>query len=66
MLRQGSDSHWLSYDIKIGMIIMLLLWSISECFNNEKFGQDIWTVSPHYTALIYQINGILLMLFFAD
>lgn len=30
---------------KMGAGLTLLLWSFSECFNNEQAGQEIWRVS---------------------
>ena len=31
--------------IKIGVGLTLLIWSFSECFNNEKYDRKIWNVS---------------------
>ena len=30
---------------KMGIGLTLLLWSFSECFNNEQIGNEIWRVS---------------------
>ena len=44
---------------KMGAGLTLLLWSFSECFNNEKIGQEIWH-DP--TFAIFMCFGDLLLL----
>ena len=44
---------------KMGMGLTLVLWSFSECFNNEKLGEEIWR-DP--TFAIFMCFGDLLLL----
>jgi len=47
LLTQNTESAWLSSEqsrlnIRIGAGLTLLAWALSECFNNETAGREIW------------------------
>lgn len=46
----SKNADWWQY-IKIGVIAVLLMWSISECFNNERKGAQIWDVSRLFVCI---------------
>ena len=41
--KHGMNDQWQQH-IKMGSVLVLLLWAISECFNNETTGREIWRV----------------------
>jgi len=65
LLTHASNAPWLSrgqsfWHIKLGVGLALLAWGISECFNNEDEGREIWR-DP--TFAIFMCFGDLLLLF---
>jgi hypothetical protein len=55
---EKANSNWNVY-LKMGAGFILLLWSFSECFNNEAHGREIWR-DP--TFAIFMCFGDLLLL----
>jgi len=54
----SSNDKWVFY-LKGGGIVVLLLWAVSECFNNEATEREIWN---DQTFLIFMCFGDLLLL----
>jgi len=54
----SSNGKWMFY-LKGGGIAVLLLWAVSECFNNEATEREIWN---DQTFLIFMCFGDLLLL----
>jgi hypothetical protein len=42
--RYSPSTQWV-FHIKLGCTLVLLLWALSECINNELSERDIWNVS---------------------
>lgn len=52
---QKEEAEW-KFHLKVGCGLMLLLWSISECFNNEISSNKVWNVSVNlfcFLRLVY-------------
>jgi len=58
-MHRSSNSSSSTTFFKMGAGAMLLLWSFSECFNNEQIGREIWR-DP--TFAIFMCFGDLLLL----